>query len=272
MRINPVRKCYSSTLGFPFGCKHKFGLMVIKLRISFLILYLSHFDPRPTSHKILRPSGPLLSPPMQACFTSFGMVSTRSKMYFQSIAQKPLHVKAYCRRSATLATMKQNAFLFILAFCFVILPALGQRDAGETLASSNESANASERVNSSIPTGEQFAMVNIFQVAEENPIDPKLGYMQQELISGKEASVNMTLYLPDIYSWAHYHNATDEIDYVVKGQANLTMNGTDYPVKAGDLIYIPPFNAHNYTAMGNETFQIMVFFVPAFDGKDRVFV
>jgi len=183
-----------------------------------------------------------------------------------------MHVKVYCRRSASRTTMKQNALLLILALCFVISPALGQQEASEPLAVGNASANASELVNSSIPTGVQFTMVNIFQIAKENPIDPKLGYMQQEVISGKNASVNMTLYLPDIHSGAHYHNATDEIDYVVMGQANLTMNGKDIPVKSGDLIYIPPFNVHNYRAVGNETFQIMVFFMPAFDGKDRVYV
>ncbi|MEI6103388.1 MAG: cupin domain-containing protein [Methanothrix sp.] len=168
--------------------------------------------------------------------------------------------------------MKQNALLLILAFCFVISPALGQQEAGKPLASGNASANGSEQINSSIPSGDQFSMVNIFQIAEENHIDPKLGYLRKEVISGKNASVNMTLYMPDSNSGAHYHSATDEIDYVVKGQANLTMNGEDYPVKAGDLIYIPPFNVHDYRAAENDTFQIMVFFMPAFDGKDRIYV
>jgi quercetin dioxygenase-like cupin family protein len=168
--------------------------------------------------------------------------------------------------------MKQNAFLLILALCFVISPALGQQEASEPLAASNAAANGSELANSSIPLGDEFAMVNIFQIAEENPIDPKIGYMRKEVISGKKASVNMTVYMPGINSGAHYHNATDEIGYVVMGQANLTMNGKDYSVKAGDLIYVPPFNVHDYVAVGNETFQIMVFFMPAFDGKDRVYV
>ncbi len=183
-----------------------------------------------------------------------------------------MHVKVYCRRSASRTTMKQNALLLILAFCFVISPALGQQEAGKPLASGNASANGSEQINSSIPSGDQFSMVNIFQIAEENHIDPKLGYLRKEVISGKNASVNMTLYMPDSNSGAHYHSATDEIDYVVKGQANLTMNGEDYPVKAGDLIYIPPFNVHDYRAAENDTFQIMVFFMPAFDGKDRIYV
>jgi len=168
--------------------------------------------------------------------------------------------------------MKQNALLLILALCFVISPALGQQEAGEPLAAGNAAANGSELINSSIPSGEQFSMVNIFQVAEENPIDPKLGYLRKEVLLGKNASVNMTLYMPGISSGAHYHSATDEIDYVVMGQANLTMNGEDYPVKAGDLIYIPPFNVHDYRAAENDTFQIMVFFVPPLAGNDRVYV
>ena len=183
-----------------------------------------------------------------------------------------MHVKVYCRRSTSRTTMKQNALLLILALCFVILPALGQQEAVEPLASGNAAANGSELANSSIPSGDQFSMVNIFQIAEENPIDPKLGYLRKEVLLGKNASVNLTLYMPGISSGAHYHNATDEIDYVVLGQANLTLNGKDYPVKAGDLIYIPPFNVHDYRAAENDTFQIMVFFMPAFDGKDRVYV
>ena len=110
-------------------------------------------------------------------------------------------------------------------------------------------------------------MVNILQIAEENPIDPQLGYMKKEVISGKNASVNMTVYMPGSNFGAHYHSATDEIDYVVKGQANLTMNGKDYPVKAGDLVYIPPSNVHDSRAVGNETFQIMAFFMPAFPSR-----
>jgi quercetin dioxygenase-like cupin family protein len=164
--------------------------------------------------------------------------------------------------------MKQNAVLLILALSLVILPALGQKEAGEPLASSN----ASDLINSSIPTGDQFTMVNVFQITEENPIDPKIGYLRKEVISGKKASVNVTVYMPGAISGAHYHNATDEIDYVIMGQANLTLNGKDYPVKAGDLIYIPPFNVHDYRAVGNETFQIMVFFTPAFGGNDRIYV
>jgi quercetin dioxygenase-like cupin family protein len=183
-----------------------------------------------------------------------------------------MHVKVYCRRSTTHTIMKQNALLLVLALCFVILPALGLQETGKTLEASNAAANASQLANSSIPTGEQFTMVNIFQIAEENPIDAKIGYMRKEVLFGKNASVNMTVYMPGINSGAHYHNATDEIDYIVMGQANLTMNGKDYPVKSGDLIYIPPFNVHDYRAEGNETFQIMVFFMPAFDGKDRIYV
>lgn len=168
--------------------------------------------------------------------------------------------------------MKQNALLLVLALCFVISPAFGIQEAGEPLASDNASANASELVNSSIPAGEQFTMVNIFQIAEENPIDPQIGFLRNEVLLGKNASVNMTVYMPGISSGAHYHSATEEIDYVVMGQGNLTMNGKDYPVKAGDLIHIPPFNVHDYRSAENETFQILVFFMPPLAGNDRVYV
>jgi mannose-6-phosphate isomerase-like protein (cupin superfamily) len=64
----------------------------------------------------------------------------------------------------------------------------------------------------------------------------------------------------------------DEIDYVIQGQANMTLDGRYYPVQAGDLIYIPPFTVHDFTALGNETLRILVVFAPCFDVKDRIYV
>jgi quercetin dioxygenase-like cupin family protein len=101
---------------------------------------------------------------------------------------------------------------------------------------------------------------------------PQVGFLTRNAATGENASVNLTQTAPGAYFGAHYHRGLDEIDYVVQGRANMTLNGRDYPIEAADLIYIHPFAVHDFTALGDETFQIMVVFAPAFDGKDRVYV
>jgi quercetin dioxygenase-like cupin family protein len=117
-----------------------------------------------------------------------------------------------------------------------------------------------------------FTLLNIGQLAEQNPIDPQIGLLMTNAASGENASVNLTQIAPGAHGGAHYHQGLDEIDYVIQGQANMTVDGRNYTVQAGDLIYLPPLVDHDFTALGNETFRILVVFAPPFNGKDRVYV
>lgn len=157
--------------------------------------------------------------------------------------------------------MRLIARLLILALCFAFPQAMASPEA------TSEAADNSGMVASD----SQFTLYHLFQFADENPSDPELGTMTREITAGRNASVNLTQYQPGGNLGAHYHTATDEIDYIIQGQANLTLNGEDYPVKSGDLVYIPPFTVHDYEALGNETLQILVVFIPPFDG-DRTYV
>jgi mannose-6-phosphate isomerase-like protein (cupin superfamily) len=86
-----------------------------------------------------------------------------------------------------------------------------------------------------------LSIVNLYRFALENPIDPQIGFLTRNAASGENASVNLTQTAPGAHFGAHYHRGLDEIDYVVQGQANMTLDGRYYPVQAGDLIYLPPF-------------------------------
>lgn len=157
--------------------------------------------------------------------------------------------------------MKRYVLLLILALSSASCLALALQETHEQTEASD--ANSPES---------NFTILNLPQFAEENPVGPDLAVLTKEAAFGKNASINLTQVIPGSHFGSHYHLARDEIDYVIQGQANMTIDGRDYPIKSGDLIYIPPSVVHDFTAIGNETFQIIVVFTPPFDGKDRIYV
>jgi mannose-6-phosphate isomerase-like protein (cupin superfamily) len=56
----------------------------------------------------------------------------------------------------------------------------------------------------------------------------------------------------------HVHTRTEEIYYILRGEAVMTMNGGEFPVRAGDLVTTPIGAAH---AIGNRAGEDMHFFV-----------
>jgi quercetin dioxygenase-like cupin family protein len=76
--------------------------------------------------------------------------------------------------------------------------------------------------------------------------------------SGNNASVNLTQIAPGHSFGAHYHTARDEIDYIIKGQANMTIASQDHLIKAGDMIYIPPGTVHDFAAVDTENFELIL--------------
>jgi quercetin dioxygenase-like cupin family protein len=166
--------------------------------------------------------------------------------------------------------MKKIVLLLIALSCASSLGlALGETQG--VMKSSDATAINSNQA-SSEGSGANFTLLNISQLAEQNPIDPKIGYLRTYAASGENASVNLTQIAPGIHTEAHYHSNVDEVDYVIQGQANMTVDGKYYLVQKGDLIYIPSFTIHEFTALGNETLRILVVFAPPFNNKDRIYV
>lgn len=50
---------------------------------------------------------------------------------------------------------------------------------------------------------------------------------------------------------SHGHVA-DEVGYIISGSLVMTVDGTDYPLNAGDCIYIEANRSHSYRKTGNE--------------------
>jgi len=99
-----------------------------------------------------------------------------------------------------------------------------------------------------------------------------IGFLTRNAALGKNASINVTQIEPGKSFGAHYHRYRDEIDYIVNGQANMTIAGKTRLVKAGDLIYIPPMTVHDFAGVGDGNMALVCIFTPPYDGKDRIYV
>jgi mannose-6-phosphate isomerase-like protein (cupin superfamily) len=137
--------------------------------------------------------------------------------------------------------MKKFLMLLILALSCASSLALSLQDSQDLVEASAADAVDSSQMNSSGIRDANLSIVNLYRFALENPIDPQIGFLTRNAASGENASVNLTQTAPGAHFGAHYHRGLDEIDYVVQGQANMTLDGRYYPVQAGDLIYLPPF-------------------------------
>jgi len=133
-------------------------------------------------------------------------------------------------------------------------------------------ANGSSIPGSSNSSQAQFSLVNIDRFAAESGIDPAIGSLTRNAARGEQAYVNLTQVEPGRHFGAHYHEHRDEIDYVLKGQANMTVAGQNYPVAAGDLMYIPPYTVHDFEGTGDENLELLCIFAPPYDGTDRIYV
>ncbi|MBZ0286877.1 MAG: cupin domain-containing protein [Anaerolineae bacterium] len=54
----------------------------------------------------------------------------------------------------------------------------------------------------------------------------------------------------------------DEAYYVVSGRATIAIEGRDYPVRAGDVIFVQAHAPHKFKAI-EEDLTLLVFFAPA---------
>lgn len=117
-----------------------------------------------------------------------------------------------------------------------------------------------------------FTKVNFNEFLSAHPLDPEIGEMFNEIVSGDHASINFAQLVPGNDIASHYHASHDELVYIVEGEAKMAVNGREIIVKSGDMLYIPAHTMHSIQAIGNENLQIISIFAPPFDGKDRIFI
>lgn len=70
----------------------------------------------------------------------------------------------------------------------------------------------------------------------------------------------------------HTHNAHDLKVWLWKGEGVLVVDGKSQDMKQGDQAEIPKGRPHSFTNASGETAVAVVWFTPAFDGKDTQYL
>jgi mannose-6-phosphate isomerase-like protein (cupin superfamily) len=118
----------------------------------------------------------------------------------------------------------------------------------------------------------QLVQVNLIDLIQQKSEDTKDGLNITQVAAGKNASVNLVMGPPGSILKMHYHQYSDEMTYYIKGQAVMNVSGKELLMKSGDLMYIPALTPHGSEVTGNETLQLISFFAPPFNGKDRIYI
>jgi mannose-6-phosphate isomerase-like protein (cupin superfamily) len=77
---------------------------------------------------------------------------------------------------------------------------------------------------------------------------------------------------PGASTTPHYHRVTEEIYYLLAGQAQMRIGEETRAVGPGDAIAIPPGSIHQITNTGSETLLFLCTCAPAYEHEDTVLV
>lgn len=69
---------------------------------------------------------------------------------------------------------------------------------------------------------------------------------------------------------AHKHVSHSEHVYVLEGNGEMKVGDKKFPIKRGDVIFIPKGTVHSLTVSSKMPVKVISVQAPMFDGKDRV--
>ena len=107
------------------------------------------------------------------------------------------------------------------------------------------------------------------------PFITKDGSEIRELLAERNSSIrNQSLaeaqLAPGAATTPHYHPATEEIYYILKGTAEMRIEEDVRNVGPGDAIAIPPGSMHTIRNTGSTTLQFLCCCAPGYEDSDTV--
>ena len=87
-------------------------------------------------------------------------------------------------------------------------------------------------------------------------------YKKRILVEGLKSKINL---IEDVIVEAkgkipiHGHNFTDEIFYITEGSATMIVNGKEFEVNPGDMIYVEQTEEHGFRNESKKHFKMIVF-------------
>jgi len=109
----------------------------------------------------------------------------------------------------------------------------------------------------------------------ENPTGERIYELvgkPEELGGAVRHSVGYVVISPKRFSLLHYHPEAEETYYVMKGKGKMLVNGKEYFVNEGDVIFIHPNEQHQIFTDGKENLEFIVICAPAWEPNNSIFL
>jgi mannose-6-phosphate isomerase-like protein (cupin superfamily) len=82
-----------------------------------------------------------------------------------------------------------------------------------------------------------FTLVNLNELAEENPLENESQSSVIPVASKENASINFVQMVPGASIPLHYHKSHDELVYIIEGEGRMEINGEERIVQPFDMLY-----------------------------------
>jgi mannose-6-phosphate isomerase-like protein (cupin superfamily) len=114
--------------------------------------------------------------------------------------------------------------------------------------------------------------MEVVSVSSAEPFATKDGSTIRELHHTAAQSLAEATLEPDQATQRHYHRATEEIYFVVKGSGMMEVDGERTQIRPGDAVLIPPGAWHTLENNGTSELRILCCCVPPYSHEDTFFV
>jgi len=115
-------------------------------------------------------------------------------------------------------------------------------------------------------------MTHIDEVLKENPLPAGEKSQLIKIAEDDTISVFVVRMMPGAKLGPHYHAEHDEIEYVIRGTAQLLVNDKWVDIKPGSIHFNPMRKVHAARNNGNEPLIVLIAFTPAMKVTDRHFL
>ncbi|MCK4898339.1 MAG: cupin domain-containing protein [Anaerolineales bacterium] len=115
-------------------------------------------------------------------------------------------------------------------------------------------------------------MTHIDEVLKENPLPAGEKSQLIKIAEDDTISVFVVRMMPGTKLGPHYHEEHNEIEYVIRGTAQLLVNDKWVDIKPGSIHFNPMRKVHAARNNGNEPLIVLIAFTPAMKVTDRHFL
>lgn len=115
-------------------------------------------------------------------------------------------------------------------------------------------------------------MTHIDEVLKENPLPAGEKSQLIKIAEDDTISVFVVRMMPGAKLGPHYHEEHNEIEYVIRGTAQLLVNDKWVDIKPGSIHFNPMRKVHAARNNGNEPLIVLIAFTPAMKVTDRHFL